>query len=98
SLADTGQHIVLEDLHIQLADHTWHADGPGEMTLAAGQIHLKQLKLVHDHEALELSGEMRGDQLHNVQLQAANLDLGALRRLVPVPALAGDRATARIQL
>jgi hypothetical protein len=93
TLLDTGQQIVLEEMEIRLADRLWRSTAPLEVALEAGKVAVQNFQLAHAEESLTFSGALAGEQLQEVRLHIQRLDLQALRRLLPLPALLGDRAT-----
>ena len=98
TLLDTGQQIVLEEMEIHLADRLWRSTAPLEVALEAGRVAVQNFRLEHAEESLTLSGAVAGEQLQEVRLHIQRLDLQALRRLLPLPALLGDHATVQVSL
>ncbi|HEY7496713.1 MAG TPA: hypothetical protein VIH59_37115, partial [Candidatus Tectomicrobia bacterium] len=98
TLAGDSQQVLLEELQVRLADRIWHSAAPVEATFGPGQVHVQQLRLVHANESIELSGALDGQRLQDLHLQAAHLDLAALRRLVSLPDLVRGEATLQARL
>jgi autotransporter translocation and assembly factor TamB len=98
SFLNTGQHIALDTMQIQLADRIWRAEAPLEASLTPAGVHLKRFRLIHANEILEASGALHGQQLQDIQLHAQEIDLTALRRLFGLPELLQGKATLQVQL
>jgi autotransporter translocation and assembly factor TamB len=98
TLAGNSQRVTLTELQLRLADRIWYTAAPVEATFSPGQVHLQQFRLVHANEAIELSGALDGHHLQDLRLQAAHLDLAALRRLMPLPDLMQGEATLQVHL
>ena len=92
NLSDTGQDIRLDTLTIRLHDHTWQAPEPIEMSVHGGKVQVHAFRLAHDDEFVRLSGGLEGTQIQDFRLQAAQIDLDFLRRLLDLPELVSGRA------
>jgi autotransporter translocation and assembly factor TamB len=68
------------------------------VALEAGNVFIHTFKLAHAEESLDISGALVNEQLQDVRVHLQRLDLQALRRLLPVPELVGDRATLQASL
>ena len=95
---NAGQRLVLEELQIQLPDRTWHAAAPLQVGFGPQRLDITQIHLVHDDESIKLSGAVHGDELQDIQLQATQIDLSYLHRLLYLPDVIGGRATFQAQL
>jgi autotransporter translocation and assembly factor TamB len=98
TLDTDAQRLVLETLQVRLPDRTWQAAAPLQVTFTPQGLQLQDIRLVHADEAIELTGAVAGEQLHNMRLQATRIDLSYLRRLLSLPDLVSGRATLQVQL
>jgi autotransporter translocation and assembly factor TamB len=98
TLTQTGQQVRIEDLLVQLADHAWQAQAPLEVTHDADRIHVRQFRLAHADESLEISGAIDGQQLQALRVEATQIDLTYLRHLLQLSDLVGGHATLHVQL
>ncbi|MCZ6873895.1 MAG: translocation/assembly module TamB domain-containing protein [bacterium] len=98
TLLEKGQEVVLESLVIHLVKRTWQAVAPLHFALGPDRIHIKQFRLVHGNESLQLSGALHAQHLQDLRLEAQQIDLSALRALVPLPEMIAGRATANVQV
>ena len=94
----TGQQLTLDELVIRLAEHSWHAVAPIEVSRDGQALRLTRLRLAHADEALELSGAFDGARFQDVRLHAGQIDLTFLRRLVPLPDFVQGRAAWQVHL
>jgi autotransporter translocation and assembly factor TamB len=93
-----GQQLTLEEFVVRLADHTWHAVAPIEVSRAGQALRLTQLHLAHADEALELSGAFDGARFHDVRLRVGQIDVTFLQRLRLLPDFIQGRAAVQVHL
>jgi autotransporter translocation and assembly factor TamB len=98
TLREAGPQIIVEEMEFRLANRPWRATAPINVALEAGNVFIHTFKLAHAEESLDISGALVNEQLQDVRVHLQRLDLQALRRLLPVPALVGDRATLQASL
>jgi autotransporter translocation and assembly factor TamB len=97
-LTDSGQDIRLDDFRVRLNDRQWQASAPIEVAVGAEGIHIRQFRLVHADEVLEISGGLRGEALQDITLRAEQIDLSLLRQFVQLPPAVDGRATLHVQV
>ncbi|HXH14273.1 MAG TPA: translocation/assembly module TamB domain-containing protein [Alphaproteobacteria bacterium] len=97
-LSDQGQQAVVEELVVRLPGRTWHAPKPLQVTHQQRRLVFEQVRLVHDDEAIELSGAIDGEQLQDLRLRAAQIDLTYLQGLLELPEAVGGRASLEARL
>jgi autotransporter translocation and assembly factor TamB len=93
-----GQVLRLEEFETRLDDRLWQAVSPLELTLEAHQFRLNAFRLAHADESIEISGGIHDQQLQDLQLQVAKLDLDFLKRIFSLPAGVGGRANVQALL
>jgi autotransporter translocation and assembly factor TamB len=98
ALGEAAQRLVLDTVQLRLPDRTWRATAPLEIALAPGRIELASVQLAHGDESIQASGSFAGDRLQDLRLQASQLDLSYVRRLLGWPELVGGRATLQARL
>src|SRR5262249_35462498 len=94
----TGQQVTIEEFEIRLPDRTWHAAAPLQVAFGPQRLDLSQIHLVHDDASIALSGAVHGEELQDIRLQATQIDLSYLHRLLHLPDVIGGRATFQAQL
>jgi autotransporter translocation and assembly factor TamB len=98
TLSDAGQQVVVEELLLRLADRNWRNTAPLDVTLGPQGVQINYLRLAHADEVLEVSGALADQNLHDVRLQATQIDLTFLQRLLALPDVVQGRATLQAQL
>jgi autotransporter translocation and assembly factor TamB len=93
-----GQTLRLEEFETRLDDRLWQAVSPLELTLAANHFHLNSFRLRHADESIEISGGIHDQQLQDLQLQVAKLDLDFLKQVFSLPAGVGGRVNVQALL
>ena len=92
-LSHTGQDIRLDTLTIRLDDHIWQASEPIEVSVRNDNVQVHTFRLAHDDEFVMLSGGLEGTHLQDLRLQAAQINLDFLQRLLTLPEPISGRAT-----
>lgn len=98
TLGREAQQIVLEHMEIRLAERLWRATSPPAVTIVGDRVSLQPFRLAHAEESVEVSGSLAGRHFQDVRLHVQSLNLQALRRLLPVPELLGQRASVQMAL
>jgi autotransporter translocation and assembly factor TamB len=98
TLHETGQEVNIEALRLQLADHLWQATAPVQIHTEPGRLQFTPLRLAHAEESLEIAGGLAGEQLQDIRLQAMQIDLAPLQRLMNLPEPMHGRASLQVQL
>jgi autotransporter translocation and assembly factor TamB len=93
-----GQTLRLEEFETRLDDRLWQAESPLELTLEANHFHLNPFRLTHAEESIEISGGIHDQQLQDLHLQVAKLDLDFLKRMFSLPVGIGGRANVQVLL
>jgi AsmA-like C-terminal region len=98
TLHETGQQVNIETLRLQLADRLWQTAAPVQVRAEPGHLQFTPLRLAHGEESLEISGGLSGEQLQDIRLQATQINLAPLQRLVNLPEPMNGRVTLQVQL
>jgi autotransporter translocation and assembly factor TamB len=98
TLHETGQEVNIEALRLQLADHLWQATAPVQILTEPGRLQFTPLRLAHNEKSLEITGGLAGEQLQDIHLQATQIDLAPLQRLVNLPEPMNGRASLQVQV
>ena len=85
TLQEAGQRVDIEALRLQLADRVWQAAAPLQVIHEADHLQFTPLRLVHAEESLEISGGLAGEQLQDIRVQATQIDLSIVQRLMAFP-------------
>jgi autotransporter translocation and assembly factor TamB len=98
TLQETGQRVDIDELRLQLAERLWQTTVPLQVVREAEHLQFTPLRLVHAEESLEISGGIAGEQLQDIRVQASQIDLGTVQRLMAFPDPMGGRATLQVLL
>jgi autotransporter translocation and assembly factor TamB len=98
TLQDTGQQVHVDALRVQLADRIWHTAAPLQVIHAGDRLQLTPLRLVHAEESIEISGGLVGDQVQEIRVQASQIDLAIMQRLMALPDPMHGRAHLDVRL
>jgi autotransporter translocation and assembly factor TamB len=98
TLQETGQRVDIETLRLRLAERLWQTAAPLQVIREAERLQFTPLRLVHAEESLEISGGIAGEQLQDIRLQAAQIDLAAVQRLMALPDPMSGRASFQVLL
>ena len=98
TLQETGQRVDIEVLRLQLAERLWQSAAPLQVIHEGDRLQFTPLRLVHDEESLEISGGIAGEQLQDIRVQATQIDLSIVQRLMAFPDPLRGRATLQVLL
>ncbi|MEN8131488.1 MAG: translocation/assembly module TamB domain-containing protein, partial [Pseudomonadota bacterium] len=93
-----GRQLIVEALELRLEDHLWQSLTPLELDLAPPRISLRPFRLAHADESIELGGSLDDGQLLGVSVQASNIELGFLGRMLSLPHLVQGQADLKANL
>jgi autotransporter translocation and assembly factor TamB len=98
TLQDTGQRVDIDALRLQLAERLWQSAAPLQVIHEGDRLQFTPLRLVHAEESLEISGGIAGEQLQDIRVQASQIDLSIVPRLMALPDSMRGRATLQVLL
>ena len=98
TLQEMGQRVDIDTLRLQLAERIWQTAAPLQVVREAERLQFTPLRLVHAEESLEISGGIAGEQLQDIRLQASQIDLADVQRLMALPDPMSGRATLQVLL
>ena len=98
TLQETGQRVDIDVLRLQLAERLWQSAAPLQVIREGDRLQFTPLRLVHDEESLEISGGIAGEQLQDIRVQATQIDLSIVQRLMAFPDPMRGRATLQVLL
>jgi autotransporter translocation and assembly factor TamB len=98
TLQEAGQRVDIEALRIQVAERLWQTPAPLQVIHEGDRLQFTPLRLVHADESLEISGGIAGEQLQDIRVQASQIDLSIVQRLMAFPDPMRGRATLQVLL
>ena len=98
TLQEMGQRVDIDTLRLQLAERIWQTAAPLQVVREAERLQFTPLRLVHAEESLEISGGIAGEQLQDIRLQASQIDLADVQRLMALPDPMSGRVTLQVLL
>ncbi len=98
TLQETGQRVDLEALRLQVAERLWQTAAPLQVIREGDRLQFTPLRLVHADESIEISGGIAGEQLQDIRVQASQIDLSIVQRLMAFPDPMRGRATLQVLL
>jgi autotransporter translocation and assembly factor TamB len=98
TLQETGQRVDIDALRLQLAERLWQTAAPLQVIHEGDRLQFTPLRLVHADESLEISGGIAGEQLQDIRVQASQIDLSIVQRLMAFPDPMRGRATLQVLL
>jgi autotransporter translocation and assembly factor TamB len=98
TLLEAGQRVDIAALQLRLAERLWQTAAPLQVVHEAERLQFTPLRLVHGEESLEISGGLAGEQLQDIRVQASQIDLAVVRRLMALPDPVTGRASLQVLL